>query len=71
GYRVGMHIKSAQDWERYQEWNLTPDYLFLPADVPLDFKKFAGPQIIRQIDGGYELVDEALAEASAPSSAQE
>lgn len=57
GYRVGMHIKSTQDWERYREWNLTPDYLFLPADVPLDVKEFAGPQIILQAPDEFTLLE--------------
>jgi EAL domain-containing protein (putative c-di-GMP-specific phosphodiesterase class I) len=59
GYRVGVHIKSAQDWASYRAWNLTPDYLFLhePVDAALDVQ--AGPQIIRPIDGSYKLLANA------------
>lgn len=56
GYRVGMHIKAAQDWERYREWNLTPDFLFLHPDVPLDTAHHAGPHVIRQVQGEFYLV---------------
>lgn len=55
GYRVGVSIQTAEDWQRYRDWNLTADYLLLQADVPLLHDSAAGPQIIRQVPTGYEL----------------
>lgn len=48
GYRVGIHIKSAQDWDAYQAWNLTADYLIVHPEVAVDSAQLAGPPIIRQ-----------------------
>ncbi|HEY6527515.1 MAG TPA: hypothetical protein VIZ65_02390 [Cellvibrionaceae bacterium] len=55
GYRVGVHIKSEVDWASYRAWNLTPDYLFLHANVNA-VEAQAGPQIIRPRQASYELL---------------
>lgn len=60
GYRVGIDIKSAQEWDMFHAWNLTPDYVFLHADVPLDAEQFSGPHLVPHSQGHYVLVDGAL-----------
>jgi EAL domain-containing protein (putative c-di-GMP-specific phosphodiesterase class I) len=53
GYRVGIHIGSERDWANYYAWDLTPDYLFLHADMHAP--EGVTPKIIRPGERAYEL----------------
>lgn len=55
GYRVGIHIKSPQDWDSYQEWNLMPDYVYLHTDMQPDVEKYPGLNIIQETHGEFIL----------------
>ena len=44
----------------FRAWNLTPDYVFLHADVPLDAEQFSGLTPGALLAGHYVLVDGAL-----------
>lgn len=54
-YQVGIQIGSQQDWDHYNEWNVSADYLMVQADTIIPQLNSAGPKVIIPVEGGFEL----------------